>query len=228
MQTVRIIINTAKAYYEELLFFLMTGGILFLTALLVIPIPFTLVGVWMIAHRAVRGLGVNWKLYWETVKEYGMRSLQLTLVLALGYGLLAANVWFYTTPNVVSIPSSVLAWIQPIVFIIGVIWMGISFYMYAFLVELEEPKLLAILRASLSLTFLKPLPTLMLLIVTLLLTALSIAVPILLFALPGFIATLSITAVRTLITAVREKYGIGEEENESTDQTDSSELMTND
>jgi uncharacterized membrane protein YesL len=228
MQTVRITIDAAKAYYEEISFFLMTGGILFITALLIIPIPFALVGVWMIAHRAVRGLGVSWGLYWRAVKEYGWQSVQLTLVLALGYGLLAANVWFYTTPDVSPIPNSVLAWIRPIVFIIGVVWIGISFYAPAFLIELEEPRLRAILRSSLSLTLLKPLPTLLLLIVTLLLTALSIAVPILLFALPGFIATLSITAVRTLITTVLEKYGIGEEENQSTDQTDSSELMTND
>jgi len=220
MQAIRIIINTAKTYYEEMLFFFATGGILFITGLLIVPIPFALVGVWIIAHRAVRGLGVSWKLYWDAVKQYGLRSLQLTLVLAFGYGLLAANVWFYNTPDVSPIPDNVLAWTRPIVLIIGVVWIGLSFYAHAFLVELEEPGLLAILRSSLSLALIKPLTTLVLLIVTLLLTALSIAVPILLLALPGFIATLSITAVRTLITAVREKYGLTEEESGATDSTE--------
>lgn len=211
MQTIRIIINAAKAYYEEILFFLVTGAILFVSALLIIPLPFALVGVWMIAHRAARGLGVNWRLYWETVKKYGLQSCWLTLVLALGYGVLAANVWFYRTPDISPIPANVLAWIRPVVFIIGVAWIGISFYAHAFLVELEEPRILTILRSSLSLTLIKPLTTLMLLIVTVLLTVLSIAAPILLFALPGFIAILSITAVRTLVTAVHEKYGVAEE-----------------
>lgn len=217
MQAIHIIINAVKAYYEEILFFIMSGVILCVATLLIIPMPFALVGVWMIAHRTVRGLGVNWELYWGAVKEYGLRSLWLTLILALGYVLFAANVWFYSAPDVSPFPNNVVAWIRPIMFIIGLVWIGISFYAYAFLIELEEPKLPAILRSSLSLTLIKPLPTLMLLIVTLLLTALSIAVPILLLALPGFIATLSITAVRTFVTAVREKFGIGEEEEQSTD-----------
>ncbi len=216
MQTVRIIIDTAKAFYEEMLFFIVTGGILIAATFLVIPMPFALVGVWMIAHRAVRGLGVNWGLYWRAVKEYGLRSMQLTLVLALGYGLLAANIWFYNTPDVSTLPAGVLVWIRPIVLIIGLVWVCISLYAHAFLIELEEPKLLMILRSSLSLAFIKPAPTLLLLIVTVLLTVLSIAVPVLLLALPGFIATLSITAVRTFVAAVREKYGVGEKE-QSTD-----------
>lgn len=216
MQTIRIIVDSAKTYYEEILFFFVTGAILLVSALLIIPLPFALAGVWMIAHRAVRGLGVSWRLYWEAVKKYGLQSLWLTLVLALGYGLLAANVWFYTTPDVSPIPGNILVWIRPVVFIIGLVWISASFYAHAFLVELEEPRLLAILRSSLSLTLIKPLTILALLIVTLLLTALSIAVPILLPALPGFIATLSVTAVRTLVTAIREKYGVAEEE-QSTD-----------
>ncbi len=220
MQAIRIIINAVKTYYEEILFFFATGAILLVSALLIIPLPFALAGVWMIAHRAVRGLGVNWRLYWEAVKQYGLRSLGLSLVLALGYGLLAANVWFYTTPDVWPISGSVLVWIRPVVFIIGLVWICISFYAYAFLIELEEPRLLAILRGSLSLTFVKPVTTLLLLIVTLLLTALSIAVPVLLPALPGLIATLSITAVRTLVSAVRAKYGSATEESSTTDSTE--------
>lgn len=220
MQTVRIIIETAKAYYEEIWFFFITGVILSFVTLLILPMPFALAGVWMVAHRAVRGLGVNWRLYWETIKKYGFRSLQLTLVLALGYGVLVANAWFYSIPGVSPLPENAAVWIQPIVFLIGLVWSGMTFYAYAFLIELEEPKLLAILRNSLSLTLAKPVTTLMLVIVTLLLTALSIAVPVLLFALPGFIATLSITAVRTLVAALREKYGITEEGSASTDSTE--------
>ena len=220
MQAVRIIISAVKAYYEEILFFVVTGAILCVATPLIIPMPFALAGVWMIAHRAVRGLGVNWKLYWGAVKEYGLQSLWLTLILGLGYGLLAANAWFYSTPDVSLFSNNLIAWIRPIILIIGLVWIGMSFYAYALLLELEEPKLLAILRSSLSLTLVKPLTTLILLIVTLLLTALSIVVPIFLLALPGFIATLNITAVRTLVAAIREKHGLTEEELASTDSTE--------
>ncbi len=217
MQAIRIVVNAAKAYYEEMLFFFMTGAILFVATLLIIPMPFALAGVWMVAHRCVRGLGVNWGLYRDAVKGYGRKSLWLTLILVLGYVLLASNIWFYSTPEVSPLPDNIAGWILPVWFIIGLVWTGATFYAHAFLIELEEPKLLAILRNSLSLTLVSPLTTLILLIVTLLLTALSIALPILLFALPGFIATLSITAVRTLITAIREKYSATEEESSSTD-----------
>ena len=217
MQAIRIIISAVKAYYEEILFFFMTGAILCVATLLIIPMPFALVGVSMIAHRTIRGLGVNWGLYWGAVKEYGLRSVQLTLVLALGYGLLAANIWFYSTPGVSPIPDNVAVWILPIWFGIGLVWSAVTFYANAFLLELKEPKLLTILRSSLFLALLNPLPTLVLLIVTALLTAMSIAMPILLIALPGLIATLSVTSVHVLVTAAREKCGPTEKEGQSTD-----------
>ena len=217
MQAIRILINTVKAYYEEMLFFFMAGTIMLFVSLLIIPLPFALIGVWMIAHRAVRGLGVNWGLYRDAVKAYGMQSLWLTLVLLLGYVLLASNLWFYSTPEISPLPDNIAVWMLPLWLFIGLVWTGITFYAHAFLIELEEPKLLMILRNSLSLTLLNPLTTLILLIVSLLVTGLSIALPILLIALPGFIATLSITAVRTLITAIREKYGSEEDATDSTD-----------
>ena len=75
MQAIRIVISAVKAYCEEIPFFIITGAILCVATLLIIPMPFALAGVWMIAHRAVRGLGINWKLYWEAVKKYGLQSL---------------------------------------------------------------------------------------------------------------------------------------------------------
>ncbi|HOT90168.1 MAG TPA: hypothetical protein PLJ78_02290 [Anaerolineae bacterium] len=211
MEAIRIVIAAAKAYYEEMLFFFLAGAILLVATLLIIPMPFALMGVWMIAHRCVRGLGVNWGMYWEAVKTYGTKSLALTFILILGYVLLASNIWFYSTPEVSPLPANVATWILPLWVVLGLLWMGMTFYAHAFLIELEEPKLKAILRNSFSLTLASPLTTLLLLVITALLTALSIVFPLLLFALPGFIATLSVTAVRTLIAAFREKYGSAEE-----------------
>ncbi len=207
MQAIRILIDAAKAYYEEMLLFLLTSLILLVTVPLIIPMPFALIGVWMIAHRSVRGLGVNWGLYWQAVKEYGFKSLQLTLVLILGYVLLLSNIWFYNTPEVSPLPAHVAGWLLPLWVFLGIVWIGVTFYAHAFLIELKEPKLLMILRSSLALTFVNPVTTLLLILAIVLLTALSIVLPLLLFALPGFIATLSITAVRKLIGVIHEKYG---------------------
>lgn len=220
MQALRLIVTAAKAFYEEILFFFATGAILLVTAVLVIPLPFALMGIWMVAHRAVRGLGINWSLYWQAVKEYGLRSLWLTLILIAGYVVLLSNVWFYVTPAVSPLPDNLMAWTWPIFILVGLVWSGITFYAHAFLIELEAPKLLTILRNGLSLTFVSPLTTLILLLVTLLATALSLIVPILLPALPGFVATLSITAVRTLIADIREKYGTTAEAAEAEEPTE--------
>ena len=228
MQAFRIIIETAKSYYEEMLFFFMAGVILLVFAipaalvlpsiyslLLLLPIPFGFAGIWIIAHRAVRGLSVKWPRYWEAVKEYGLKSLLLTLIILAGYAILLGNIWFYNSPDISPFPPKVAGIITPLWLVLALVWTGVAFYAEAFLIELEEPKILLILRNGLSLTVLRPLVTLILLIATALLTALSIVLPILLIALPGFLATLSITGVRTLIADIREKYGDKESDEEA-------------
>lgn len=229
MKAFRIIINAAKAYYEEMLFFFLTGIILLVFAipaalvlpsiysvLLLLPIPFGFAGIWIVAHRAVRGLGVKWRLYWEAVKEYGFKSLLLTLIILAGYAILLGNIWFYNSPDISPFSPKFAGIITPLWLVLTLVWTGVAFYAEAFLIELEEPKIMMILRNGLSLTVLKPLVTLFLLVVTALLTALSIVLPILLIALPGFIATLSITGVRTLITDIREKYADKDTDEETT------------
>ena len=193
MQAFRIIIETAKSYYEEMLFFFMAGVILLVFAipaalvlpsiyslLLLLPIPFGFAGIWIIAHRAVRGLSVKWPRYWEAVKEYGLKSLLLTLIILAGYAILLGNIWFYNSPDISPFPPKVAGIITPLWLVLALVWTGVAFYAEAFLIELEEPKILMILRNGLSLTVLRPLVTLILLIVTALLTALSIVLPILL------------------------------------------------
>jgi hypothetical protein len=220
MRVLRIIAKAAVAFYEELFFHAIAGLAHLVCWLLVIPGPFALVGIYAIGQRAVRGKAVNWRLIWDTIREFGVRSFLLFMIILFGFAIVAVNIWFYNVPEVSPFPASVAVWTTPIFVIIGVLWTGVAFYAQAFLMELEDPKMLVVLRNSLFLTILKPLNTLGFLLVSVLATALSIALPVLLLVLPGFLATLSLAAVRTLIAELTERAEAMDRDAESDDAGD--------
>jgi hypothetical protein len=205
MRVLKIIAKAAVAFYDELFFHFVGGLAHVLCWLLVIPGPFALAGVYAIGQRSVRGKGVNWRLIWDTIKEFGVRSFLLSLIILLGAAVVTANLWFYNVPELPPFLASIAVWMTPFFIIVGVVWMGVAFYAQAFLMELEDPTMLVVLRNSLFLTVLKPLNTLGFLSVSALATGLSIALPVLIVVLPGFLATLSLTAVRTLMAELTER-----------------------
>lgn len=221
MRVLKIIAKAAVAFYDELFFHFIAGLAHMVCWLLIIPGPFALAGVYAIGQRSVRGKGVNWRLIWDTIKEFGTRSLLLFLIILIGFGIVAANLWFYNAPGVSPFPESVAAWTTPFFGITGLLWLCVAFYAQAFLMELEDPKMLMVLRNSLFLTVLKPLNTLAFLLVSLLATALSVALPVLLVVLPGFVSTLALTAVRTLIADVTEQAQAMDQDEESEGDTSS-------
>ncbi len=205
MRVFRIIGKAAVAFYDELFFFFLVGLIHTACWLLIIPGPFALAGVYIVGQRAVRGMGVSWGLIWGGVKEFGGRAFLLFLIVLLGYGILASNLWFYATPEVSPFPTSVTTWLIPIWIVLGLLWTGVVFYAQSFLMELEEPRMLLVLRNSLFLTILHPIQTLILVIVSILALVLSIVLPVLLTVYPGFVSVLSLTAVRTLVADLAER-----------------------
>jgi len=205
MKFLRIVGKAAVAFYDELFFHFLGGLIHLVSWLLIIPGPFALAGIYAIGQRAVRGKGVNWRLLWDNVKEFGLRSLLLFLISIFGLALVAANLYFYNTPEISPFPPGVAAWTTPLFILVGVIWLAVVFYAQSFLMELEEPKLKLVYRNSLFLAILKPFQTLGFLVVAALATGISVALPVLVVVLPGFLSTLSLTAVRTLITELNEQ-----------------------
>lgn len=205
MHIFRVIAKAAVAFYDELFQFLMMGTVSLLASLLLLPAPFALAGLYAVAQRAVRGEGVNWGIYWGGVKEYGKRAFVLMLLILLGYAIIGSNLWFYSTPEISPFPPQVGVYLLPVWAIVGLLWTGTAFYTLAFLVELEEPKTLLVLRNSFFLTVLNPLATLIWLVLTVVVIAVSIALPVLLLASPTFIITLTVTAVRTLVTSWTER-----------------------
>jgi len=201
MKALNIIVEAAKSYYDEAFNLLIMCAVTLLSCLLILPAPFAFAGLWGAGQRAVRGYGIKWHHYWAGVQEYGWRNLILILVLILGYAIGFINLWFYNTPDISPLPTSVSQWLTPIWLVLILLWTSIAFYANALLVELEEPKLLIILRNSLFLSILHPLTTFILLILTMLLLGLSFFLPVLILVTPAMILMLRLTAVRTLVQA---------------------------
>ena len=216
MNPFKIIGKATVAFYEELFFYFILGMGHILSWLLILPGPFLLAGVYTIGQKAVRGLGVKWNLIWEGIKEFGLRSLLLFLVVLFGYVVIAVNLWFYNAPDVSPFPRAVAAWTTPLFVALALLWTGITFYAQAFLMELEEPTLGMALRNSLFLTLLKPFHTLLFVVVSLVILVLSIGFPVLLIFSPGLLSALALTAVRTLVTGLAEKLAAEEEETDET------------
>lgn len=212
MRVLKIVGKAAVSFYEELFFYFLAGIVHLVCWLLVIPGPFALAGIYTIGQRAVRGKGVKWRLLWDGVKEFGLRSFVLFLITLAGYAIIVANLVFYNSPELSPFSKQVAFWVTPIFVLLGIVWTGIVFYAQSFLMELKEPTIWLALRNSFFLVMLKPLPTLVYLIVSAVAIVLSILLPVLILVAPGFISVLSLAAVRTLIGDLTERVEAMEEE----------------
>jgi len=199
MTPFRIIWQSLKTLYEQLFQLFLMGFITLLALLLILPGPIALGGLWGVAHRAVAGYGGDWSEYWEALKRYGPRNWLNSLVVAAVYGLLALNLWFYNTPGITPVSADIA--LVATVFWIGVtlFWTGVVFYWLSFQVEMLELRFWLSLRNSLLLTLARPLQTLVFLCAIALAALLCVILPPLALLLPGFVAVLSITALRELV-----------------------------
>ena len=225
MQAFKIIWKSAVAFYDEMFHFLLMGTVTLIGIVLILPGPFVIAGLYAAGQKAVRGEGVKWAIYWQGMKEFGLRSWLILLIVLAGYAILYTNFWFYTTPDISPFSEQVGFWLVPLWLVLGVVWTGTAYYAQAFLMELEEPKFIAIFRSSLFLTILHPLATLLLVVVSIIVLAISVFFPILLILTPSFLFIMALTAIRTQITQLIEKTQEEDEnvENELTDTADDNE-----
>ncbi len=205
MNAFKIIWKGMRAYYSELVPLLLMGIVTEIVSLLIIPAPFALAGLWTIAQRSVEGRSTKWRDFWAGIKRYGPRNALNTLLALFVYFAIAANVWFYNDPAVSPLSEQVAIWLTAFWLVAALLWTAVIFYWLAFQLEMEEPKFWLSLRNSLYLTLLNPIQTLILLMLTALLAGLAFVVPPLLILYPGFIATLSVAAVKTMLVPILEK-----------------------
>ncbi|MBN2004074.1 MAG: hypothetical protein JXA21_12030 [Anaerolineae bacterium] len=205
MKSARILIETAKVYYDDMLHFAMMGSVTALSFLLILPAPVTSAGMWAVAQRAVRGVGITWEHYGDGIKTYWKRNFSLSLILLVGYALALLNLWFYAASGASPFSDTVNRVMVPFWIVLTLLWSGVAFYAQPFLVELETPTLRLILRNSLFLAVLNPVTTLALLVATALLITISCIAPPLFLLTPGMILLLRLTAMRTCVQNAIEK-----------------------
>lgn len=231
MNPFRVILNAVTTLYEELFHLLLMGALTtlilllpstlalwlllqspapLLLALLGIPLllctpgAFALGGIWATAYAAVKGQGVTWPGYWEGIRQHGFRTFKSLALLAAGYLLVITNIWFYLTTLSPFSPEVsrwvILAWGG-----VALIWSGAGFYLLAFQLEMEEPKVFLALRNSLFMALLHPLNTLIWLLFLLLVSALVIVLPPMVFLLFPAQAILSLTGLNAQLEPLRKK-----------------------
>ncbi len=205
MKAFKIIWKSMRAYYSELISLVLMGIATLIVSLLVIPAPFALAGLWTVAQRAVEGRSTKWRDFWAGIKRHGPRNLLNTLLAVLIYFLIATNIWFYNNPDISPLSPKIAVWLTAFWLVATLLWTAVIFYWLAFQLEMEEPKFWLSLRNSLYLTLLNPIQTLIFLVAAVLLGTLAVVVPPLLILYPGYIATLSMAAVKTMLVPILEK-----------------------
>ncbi len=220
MLAFKMIWKAAVAFYDEMFPFLLMGFLTLIGCVLILPGPFVIAGLYGAAQKAVRGEGVKWVNYWRGLKEFGLRSWLVLFIVVAVYGILYLNFWFYTTPEISPFSEQLGLWLVPLWAVLAVVWTGTAYYAQSFLMELQEPKILAVFRSSLFLTILHPFVTLILIVISTLVLVLSVAFPILLILTPAFVITLALTSVRTQIAELMEKAAEKEESEQSADSGD--------
>ncbi len=219
MQAFKMIWKAAVAFYDEMFHFLLMGTVTLIGCILILPGPFVIAGLYAAGQKAVRGESVKWSIYWQGMKEFGLRSWLIFIIILLGYGILYTNFWFYTTPDISPFSEKVGLWLMPLWLILAVVWTGTAYYAQSFLMELEEPKIIAIFRSSLFLTVLHPLLTMILVVVSLLVLVLSALFPVLLILTPSFVLVLALISVRMQITQLVDQSAAKEENEQSDDDS---------
>ena len=205
MDAFKIIWKSIRTYYNELIPLVLMSVVSILVSFFIIPAPFALAGLWSVARRAGEGRSTEWRDFWDGIRRYGPRNALNALFVVFVTFLIVTNVWFYNQPDISPVSPKVAVWLT--VFWLGVtlLWIAVLFYWLAFQLEMEEPKFWVSLRNSLFFALLNPIPTLVFLILSGLLAALAVVVPPLIFLYPGFIATLSTTAVKSLLVPILEQ-----------------------
>ncbi len=200
-----ILWESVKLFYEELYPLLLGGTVAFVALVLVLPGPFALAGLWVLAQHARDGRDTSWRVMWEGAKRYGWRHWLNMLVGLLGFALLLLNLWFYNNPEVSPLEPKITRWLNLAWLVLLYLWAGVFFFILPFQLEMERPAFRESLKKALFLVFLFPLHWLIWLVVLGGLFILSLRMPpLFVIALP-FDALLGMIAVRALIDEVRRR-----------------------
>jgi uncharacterized membrane protein YesL len=130
-------------------------------SLTVVLLPLATAGMYGATHRMAHGKGQHIGDFIDAARRYGWVSLRWALVNLVIGALGAANYVFYGEAH-----GGFALVIQSVIACAGVIWLGVQFYVWPFLMEQERQSLRMALRNALFLTLANPLYTLVLLVIS--------------------------------------------------------------
>ncbi len=231
MPAFRMMLLALKRLYEELFHLLLMGlltilGYLLLSIpavwlLLSLQAPWPLIalaglllslpgaianaGLWGVAQAIVKETtSISWPFYWKAIKSQWKLSVSSYVLILAGYLLILSNLLFYNT-TLSPLPPHLNPWAIGIWAGLGVLWSGIAFYLLAFQMELEKPKLLLALRNSFLMVLLHPIEVFIWLVTFAVCSVLMVFLPLLIALIPPLAAILSFGALQVFLEPIREK-----------------------
>jgi uncharacterized membrane protein YesL len=195
----RVFWLSVRDLYEELFVFAGLNLLWWLCALVVVLIPPATAGLMYIANEIVHERRIEWRMFLEGARIYFWRSWQVFIVGAGVAFILLTNVLFYYQATTGVVQYLTILWIYLLI-----IWLVTQIYVFPFLIQMEQPRVIPIFRNALLLTLSRPLFTVVLMILLALATALgAVFAIVLILAIPGLWALASTRALTVLLEEVR-------------------------
>ena len=192
--------------YNELPFLLLLNVATLLLLLPLVTAPPALLALWEAANGVARGEPVGWKDYFRSLRCHFGRGWAIAALHLLVWGGIAVNLWFYAPANnPFGLSDQVAMYIQALWLGVLLLWLLLSQYIPALVMEQEDLRLRTTLRNAVVLLVTRPGFAALLLTVVVVTALLSafLVLPWLLFTL-SFIAVLSNEAVLLLLQAHRQ------------------------
>lgn len=198
VQASRIVWQSIRNEYEELMVFVPLSMVWWLCALVVILLPPATVGLVYLANEIAHERRIGWRMALEGARLFFWRSWLVFLVSLVGTAVLTINVLFYLNLD------NILRYVTILWIYVLLIWLTAQVYVFPLLVVMEEPRVLVIYRNALLLALSQPLFTVLLLIIMVVLTVFSALIPIFLILItPGLWALASTLGLAHLLDIVR-------------------------
>lgn len=199
MRAFRVFWLSLRDLYEELFIFAGLNLLWWLCVVVVVLIPPATAGLMYIANELAHERRIEWSMAITGARLYFWRSYQVALVSIGIVIVLLTNIWFY-----VNVAGGVLQYLAILWIYLLIIWLLAQFYVYPFLIQMEQPRLLLIYRNALLLTLSRPLFTVVLILLLVAATILGgILAIILILAIPGLWAIASNRALVFVLEEVR-------------------------
>lgn len=128
-----------------------------------LPSP-ALVGMFGLARELAKGEGISWSHFWQTTRQYWLRSLALYVISLVGTLLIISSMIFYLSSDNQVLTFVGYAWMYVII-----LWLMMQMYLLPLLLEQERGTIFPVYRNALIVAAAKPILTLGILVVNVLL-----------------------------------------------------------